>query len=104
MPHELIYGKIVAGFRTLHISAVLESAADAKYYSDLIEDHVVTKNSFGQFFDDDSRDNSRFSLHNHSCNAASGCNCSFALLNCSEITALTETVQSGTADVSEKSL
>ncbi len=39
VPHELIYGKIVAGFRTLHISAVLESAADAKYYSDLIEDH-----------------------------------------------------------------
>ena len=81
------------------ISAVMESAADAKFYSDLVEDHVATEISFGPFLDGDARNDGRFFVHNPSCNAATGCNCSFARLNCSEIIALTENLQDGMAAI-----
>jgi hypothetical protein len=71
---------IIAGFRTLPISAVMESAADAKYFSDLVEDHLAAEISFGPFLEGDARDNSRFFVHILSCNSAIGCNCSFCVV------------------------
>jgi hypothetical protein len=79
----------------------MESAADTKYYSDLVEDHVAAEILFGPFLDCNARENWRFFVHNSSCNAAAGCKCSFVRLNCqcSEIIALTKTVQNGMAAV-----
>ena len=77
------------------ISAVMESAEDAKYYSDLDEEYATAEVSFGQFLDGDARDKGRFFRHDPRCNAAAGCNCSFARLNCSEITALTQNIHNG---------
>ncbi len=73
----------------------MEAAADEKYFLDLAQDHAAAEASFGQFLDDDARDNGRFFLHIPSCNGASGCNCNFARLNGSEITALSESVLKG---------
>ena len=81
----------------------MESAEDAKYFSDLDEDYATAEVSFGQFFDGDARANDRLFAHNLSCNAAAGCNCSFARLNCSEITALTHTIQTGITAVPPES-
>ena len=77
----------------------MEAAADEKYFLDLAQDHAAAEASFGQFLDDDARDNGRFFLHIPSCNGASGCNCNFARLNGSEITALSESVLKGMSAV-----
>jgi hypothetical protein len=91
--HELICRYIITGFRSLPILAVMESAADAKYFSDLDEDYSKAEVSFGHFLDGDAREDGRFFGHDPYCNAAAGCNCSFARLNCSEITVLAQTIQ-----------
>ncbi len=64
----------------------MELYAEEKSFMDLAE------KSFGHFLDDDARDNSSFFVQIPSCNTAAVCNCSFALLNCSEITSLSEIV------------
>ena len=85
-------GDIFAGFRAAPRSAVMESAGEAKYFSDLVEAQAADEESFGQFLDCDARDQGRFFTHISSCFAAAGCSCSSARLNRSEISALTESV------------
>ena len=92
-------GDIFAGFRAAPRSAVMESAGEAKYFSDLVEAQAAAEESFGQFLDCDARDQGRFFTHTSSCFAAAGCSCSSARLNRSEISALTEHVQNGMTEV-----
>ncbi len=73
----------------------MESAAEENYFTDLVKDHAAAEESLGQFLDRDPRDDSRLFVHIPSCNAAAGFNCSFALLNGSEISALTEMLHNG---------
>ena len=77
----------------------MESAGEAKYFSDLVEAQAAAEESFGQFLDCDARDQGRFFTHTSSCFAAAGCSCSSARLNRSEISALTESVQNGMTEV-----
>ena len=73
----------------------MESANEAKYYSDLEGDYTAAELSFRHFLGGDAREPGGFFVHAPTCNNAAVCNCSFARLNCSEITALTQTVQNG---------
>ena len=78
----------------------MESAGEAKYFSDLVEAQAAAEESFGQFLDCDARYQGRYFTHTSSCFAAAGCSCSYsARLNRSEISALTESVQNGMTEV-----
>ena len=81
----------ITGFRATPISAVMESANEAKYFSDLEGDYTAAEVSFRQFLGGDAREPGGFFVHTPTCNNAAVCNCSFARLDCSEITSLTKT-------------
>ena len=98
-PHNVFLN--FAGFRAAPISAVMESAGEAKVFSDLVQDQSTAEASFGQFLDGDAREQGGIFVHAPSCNAAAGCACNFARLNCSEIAALAGAVQNGNADDSD---
>ncbi len=83
VPHKLICRSIITGFGSLPISAVMESADNAKYFSDLGQEYATAEVSFGQFLDGDARDDGRFFGHDPGCNAAAGCNCSLLQRNIS---------------------
>ena len=80
-------------------SAVMESAGEAKVFSD---DKAAAETSFRQFLDGNEREQGGIFVHAPNCNAAAGCTCSFARLNCSEMTALVGAVQNGIADRSDE--
>ncbi len=79
----------------------MESANEAQYYSELEGGYTAAEVSFGQFLGGDARESGGFFVYSLTCNNhdADVCNCSFALLNCSEITDLTQTVQNGSTAV-----
>ena len=80
----------------------MDSAGEAKYFSDLLEDQAAAEASFGQFLDGDAREQGGIFVHAPKCNEAAGCTCSFARLNCSEITALAGAVQNGIEESSDE--
>ena len=75
---------------------------EAKYYSDLVEGRRCSSSIFGAIFGLRCKGTRRDLVHTPNCNAATGCNCSFAGLNCDEITALVRAVQNGMADSSDE--
>jgi hypothetical protein len=80
----------------------MDSAGEAEYFSDLLEDQAAAEASFGQFLDGDAREQGGIFVHAPKCNEAAGCTCSFARLNCSEITALVGAVQNGIEESSDE--
>ncbi len=52
------------------IFEVMESAGEAKCFSDLVEDCVAAEESFGQFLDGCAREQGRIFVHTSNCNAA----------------------------------
>jgi hypothetical protein len=55
-----------------------------------------------QFLDGDAREQGGIFVHAPNCNETAGCTCSFARLNCSEITALAGAVQNGIEESSDE--
>ena len=51
----MISRKIITGIETSPISTVMDSAEEAKYFSDLDEDYATAEVSFGQFLDGEVR-------------------------------------------------
>ena len=81
-PQKLIPSQNLTCFSTTSISAVIWSQAQSAGETDLVKDHTTAEISFGQFMDVGARDQRTFFVYTPSCDAAVGCYCSFARLNC----------------------
>ncbi len=79
----------------------MESVGEAKVFShDQAALPLQRKHLFGNSWM--AMQESGIFVHAPNCNAASGCTCSFAQLNCGEMTALVGAVQNGIADRAEE--
>jgi hypothetical protein len=51
----------------------MDSAGEAKYFSDLLEDQAAAEASFGQLLDGDAREQGGIFVHASKCNETAGC-------------------------------